>query len=256
MIRKAVLLTAALCLVLGMGTANAIPILQVYIEGATYDDATDTWVVENDGSFRIWVIGNVEGEGGKGTIEDVMLTAAVSTQEITDGGTIALDGTTVDGDGELNDVTDPSAASDPGAGTLSADGAIPTLGDGSSLPNHGQFGAGTSFYQFSLGDFSLTDSEISDFNGIDAFPDIDDGNFTGQINAYDVTVSGFTTIHFDAFNHVEGQTKAMYIFAPFSHDGEGDGDGGGGGGGGSGPEPGTIALFGMGLAGLAVARRK
>jgi PEP-CTERM motif len=253
MMRKAVLLTAALCLMFGIGTANAIPILQIYIEGATYDEDSETWVVTNDGSFRVWVIGNVDGEGGAGTIEDVMLTAAVSTSEATGGGTIALDGTNSDG---YNGIDDESDAADPGAGVLSADGAIPVMGDGQDLPTHGIYGdAGTSFYQWSLGDFTLTDSHVVDFtNDPDPFDDIglDD---EGEIRVYEVTVSGFTTIHFDVFDHVEGGNDGKYVFAPFSHDGEAGG-GGGGGGGGSGPEPGTIALFGMGLAGLAVARRK
>jgi|SRR5688572_12488026 len=248
MIRKVVLFTAALCLALGAGTANAIPTLQIYIEGATYDDASDTWVLSGDGTFRIWVIGDVESYG---TIEDVMLSAAVATSEVA-GGSITLDGTTVDGDGDYNGVTDESDAGGAVAGVLHGDGEVPVMGDGSDLPTHGIYGAGTSFYQFSLGDFTLVDSEIGDFNGDAAFP----GSFpsNGQINAYDVTISGFTTIHFDAFDHIAGGNEAKYVNAPFSHDGEGGGDGGGGGG--SGPEPGTIALFGMGLAGLAVARRK
>jgi hypothetical protein len=249
MIRKVVLFTAALCLALGAGTANAIPTLQIYIEGATYDDATDTWVLSGDGTFRIWVLGDVESYG---TIEDVMLACAVATSEV-GGGSITLDGTTVDGDGDYNGVTDESDAGGAVAGVLHGDGEVPVMGDGSDLPTHGIYGAGTSFYQFSLGDFTLVDSEIGDFNGDAAFP----GSFpsNGQINAYDVTISGFTTIHFDAFDHIAGGNEAKYVNAPFSHDGEGGG-GGGGGGGGSGPEPGTIALFGMGLAGLAVARRK
>jgi hypothetical protein len=248
MIRKVVLLTAALCLSVGVGPAHAINILQIYIEGATYDAGTQTWVVENDGNFRLWVIGNVDGEGGAGTIEDVMLTAAVSTAEAQAGGTVALDGTSSDG---YNGIDDPSDAADPGAGTLSADGAVPITGDGSPLSTHGIYGsAGTSFYQWSLGDFTLTDSHIIDFTANNPFADIGADN-EGEIRVYDVTVSGFTTIHFDAFDHVEGGNDGRYVFAPFSHDGEANGGGGGGA-----PEPGTMALFGLGLAGFAVARRK
>ena len=38
-------------ILIGQGTAYAIPILQLYIEGATYDTSTETWVVPA-GIFR------------------------------------------------------------------------------------------------------------------------------------------------------------------------------------------------------------
>jgi hypothetical protein len=220
MIRKAVLLTAALCLAMGIGTAHAIPTLQIYIEGATYDDATETWVLSGDGTFRLWVIGDVESYG---TIEDVMMTAAVLTSEVGTG-TITVEGTTVDGDDQYNGVDDPSDAGGVLAGALHGDGEIPVMGDGGDLPAHGIYGAGTSFYQYSLGDFDLTDSQIGDYNGDDPFPASHPS--TGQINAYDITITGFTQVHFDAFDHIEGGREAQYKFAPFSHDGEGGGGGG------------------------------
>jgi hypothetical protein len=252
MIRKAVLLTAALCLAVGIGTAHAIPTLQIYIEGATYDSNTDTWVLTNGGNFRLWVIGDV---GSYGTIEDVMISCAVATSEVGTG-TLALVGSTADGDGNYNGVDDPSTASNPtlmiDPNVTANDGDQPIDGNGDPLPTHGIYGAGTSFYQFSLGDFTLTDSQIGDFNGADPFPLTFPSS--GQINVYDVTVTGFTSVHFDAFDHFQQNDQHVkYVFAPFSHDGE---TGGGGGGGGDTPEPGTIALFGMGLAGLAIARRK
>ena len=66
---------------LGHRAANAVPILQLYLEGATYDFATESWVLAPGGSsggdpFRLWAIGNVAGPGGAGTISDVRLSIA------------------------------------------------------------------------------------------------------------------------------------------------------------------------------------
>jgi hypothetical protein len=239
---KKVLATFVLALGLAVAsTAFAVPNLQVYIEGATYDDATDTWVLSGTGTYKLWVIANNENGG----ILDVNLAAAVLTSEL-GGGSISLTGTTTGG---LGGFTDPSAAANPVYSFTSADGAIPVLSDGSSLPSHGIYGAGTSFIQWSLGDMDLDDSPIGDF--ISAFPAPLAGQ-SGTINVYDVTVTGFTRVHFDVFNHFEGATHALNN--PFSHDGE---SGGNGGNGGQAAEPTTMFLLGGGLLGaLAVRRRK
>src|SRR5262245_52592400 len=39
--------------------AGAIPLLQLYIEGSTYDAATQTWVTSSN-NFNLWVIGNTQ----------------------------------------------------------------------------------------------------------------------------------------------------------------------------------------------------
>lgn len=91
------------------------------------------------------------------------------------------------------------------------------MGNGRPLPTHGIYGPGVKFYEWSLGNFTEIDSPIGDF--INGFPT----SFPswGQINAYTVKVSGFSWVHFDAYDHiVMSNPGAKYVFAPFSHDAE------------------------------------
>lgn len=217
-------------LVLGLASsATAIPVLQIYIDGATYDSASETWVTTGS-SFDLWVIGDV---GSYGTISDVKLSAAVATSET---GTVTLT------PGTTSVITDPSTPIAPTANGLSADGAIPQLSDGTGLPTHGIYGAGTSFYEWSLGDLALTDSPVGDY--INAFP----SSFpsTGQVNVYTVDVTGYTLVHFDAYDSIlTGNGTMIHAkFAPFSHDGE------------LVPEPSGLLLFSVGLLVVGYATRR
>lgn len=131
-------------------------------------------------------------------------------------------------------------------------GTIPCQGDGTTLPQHGEFGAGTQWIEFALGNFTLTDSPIGDF--IDVFPT----SFPtlGQINAYLVTVNSDmnvafptgTVLHFDAFDHiVQRNGRTRVVFAPFSHDAIDNP---------SVPEPSSLALLVLGGAALVALRAR
>jgi hypothetical protein len=164
-----------------------VPILQLYIEGATYDSTTESWVYVSDVSgapIRVWAIGNVNGPGGKGTIFDVRL--AIVYDEDEGVGSINVASSQAGGTGFYNGVNDPSLATPATHSKTSTDGSVPRLSDGSKLPKHGAYGAGRHWQEFKLGDFTLKDSHIGDF--IDDFPTELVAN-AGQISAYEISVS-------------------------------------------------------------------
>lgn len=233
------LLTVAFA-VLTASSAFAFPELQIYIEGASYDDLTQTWTLESTGSLRLWAIADV---GAKGPILDVKLSIAYASGLTP---TFGLTGSTTGG---YNGFGDPSAASNPTFSQTVTDGSSPVLGDGADLPSHGIYGEGTSWTEYKLGDFTLTDSYIADFSGATDTP-VPHASKIGQINVYDIDFSGVaagTAFHFDLYDHYYNRNEnAVYVKAPFSHDGETTAV----------PEPGTLALLGMGAAGLATRLRK
>jgi hypothetical protein len=104
----------------------AIPNLQIYIPGAEYDTATETWII-NSYNYKLWVI------GANLPIYDVKLGLAVPTNE---NGTIVIDSVTLD---ETYDYF--------------FDYGTPAMGDGAELPSHGVFP--TSYYEYLIGDFCI-----------------------------------------------------------------------------------------------------
>lgn len=224
---------------LSASSAHALPALQLYIEGATFDDATQTWVAPTGNTLRLWTIGAV---GEKGPINDVKLSVAYA-HGLTP--TITLTGSSTGG---YNGFVDPSTPSDPTLIQTVTDGSLPELGDGDPLPQHGIFNSDPDWQEFALGNFNLTDSKITDFNGLTDSP-APDPSKSGQINVYEFSISGVdegTEFHFDLYDHYYSTNHVHYKFAPFSHDGETT----------TVPEPGTLGLMGVGAAGLVARLRK
>jgi hypothetical protein len=193
-------LLLGLSLVLVAGGAHAVPVLQIYIDGATYDTETETWVV-SEPEFDLWVIGDVDAQG---TIYDVKLTASFFGMS----GTMTLTPTTT------TTITDPSVPAAP---------TVFDMGTGSHtvLPDHGIFNDPTlaGWTDYSLGDMGLTDSPIADFNGSEMFPTSFPDN--GQVNVYHVVMEGWTKVHFDAYGETVNSSNGKKAFwkSPFSHDG-------------------------------------
>lgn len=231
------LIIAVFFSLIGVGSASAYPALQLFIEGSTYDETTETWTI-TDGVFDLWIIGDV---GRIGTIYEVKLAAVFWG----DAGTFTLTPKTT------SLITDPSV-SDVYMSTSVIDN--PTLwstGTGSNdpLPDHGIYNDPTVDHwdNYLLGDFSLIDSEIGDY--MTDFPSTFDSY--GQVNVYEVAITGWDRVHFDAMDHtvmsIAGGTKekVKQWIAPFSHDASHVV-----------PEPGTFILLGGGLVGVAFLRKR
>ena len=228
------LITGLLVLFL-IPVVEAVPTLQLYIDGATYDDATETWV-SNGNSFDLYVI-------GKGDLNNVTLSMAL--ENLGSSGDPSTAGVTIDGNSY------PTGSWTYGYAPLSY---VPTSWDGGSrdLPTHGIYPAW--FTEMGLGNFTAQGG-IGDVVADSAAAHGDphwlptqgyiNSSTQGWFQSYHVEVTGPYAVHFDAFTVLE--TGEIDKFAPFSHDASSSG--------GEVPEPATMLLFGLGLAGAGVVRK-
>lgn len=207
-----------LFLVLLSPPAKAEPVLQLFIQGSSYNSSSETWVYNGNNqnnSFQLWAVVTPGGRVN-GILSDLTLSAVY---DATSGPvSIAFTPTTTGGLGGFTDSSTPSTPSFLATGT----GSSPTMPDGSTLATHGEYGTGRTWQTFGLGSFLGTDSPTGDFSG--SFPSPSSSN-EAQINVYTVTVTGTTAVHFDLFagdtTTRHGRTTTQAIFAPFSHDAEG-----------------------------------
>lgn len=206
--------------------AAAEPVLQLYLEGADYNTATESWQLAANGyseseTFRLWVIG---GTRSKKVLTDVRLSVAYGANyrsydtygNVVKDLTVTLTPATTGG---LYGFTDSSIPIVPHLVDLGAADTQPSYGYHSSLPSHGIYGTETVWQEWSLGSFELSDSPIGDFGGTVPQPQ---KKKTGQINVYDVSIAlsdgsplNGLRIHFDVYNYAK---NGHGEFAPFSHD--------------------------------------
>jgi len=183
-------------------SVSAIPVLQIYVEGATYDQNTETWVTSQT-DFKLWLVGDVDAHGA------ITSAKLVASYFGLGGGTMTLT------PAMATLVTDPST---PSAPTLAATG----TGGHPVLPPHGIFNDVTMHHwdDFAVGDLTLTDSPIGDYSGTPAFPVSFPDN--GQVNCYDVHVEGWTKVHFDGYGVTIDTTNGNETTwkTPGSHDGQ------------------------------------
>jgi len=192
---------AVLLLALGCASAaQAIPVLQIYVDGATYDPQSETWVVSQP-DFDLWLIGDVDAHG---PIFDVMLTASY----------FGLAGTMTLAPTATTRIVDPSTPPAPWVG-LSGTGSHPVHSD------HGIFNDVTMHHwdDFAVGNLTLRDSPIGDYSGTPtwpvSFPD------QGTVHVYRVHVSGWWKVHFDAYGTtVRSNGRETTWKTPYSHDGQ------------------------------------
>jgi len=200
-------------------SAIAVPDIQLFIDGATYDWDTQTWVATTTGSVDLYVI------SANDTKDDIIVSLALgqsddpSLMTVDFGGTIINPGDWIYGNAPLP----------------------PDWNPGGDVPPHGIFP--TYFAEVHTGAYGLG-MNIGDVQpGSDFWdPSIPSGpaNALGEYKIFTVDLSGpvGASVHFDAYTlNPDGSVDK---FAPFSHDATTT----------IVPEPGTIILMGSGLLGL------
>lgn len=212
-----------------LATASfAVPNIQLYIPGATFDTSTDTWVFGGTGDFELWVLaGNLSATD---IIYDLTISAALRPSANTASGylniTPAGGGTTTTYSGDYDATTNPTGFQW---------GTPPPV---DPLPSHGIYP--TNYIEHHVA--AQTSTNSADWVDVYDMP-TGGGPTDGQIFKFNISTT-YGYVHFDAYGFTtkrNGTTKRD--FAPFSHDAE------------SVPEPATMLLFGLGLAGAGIVRR-
>jgi hypothetical protein len=216
--KKMILLLMSMALLI-VGSANAVPDLQLFIAGGTYDQSTDTWVT-NSSTFDLYVIGaNV-------AMSNVLVSMALNIPASEDpNGSVAIgvDGTPYDSW---------------------------TYGTPNLLPPHDIFPAW--YTEFNSGNYGLIGgvgtTVAPELYNPSTMGYLSNSNTLGEFKKFTISISGTDYAHFDGFFYFKDRKDHTKIqFAPFSKDAESQHS--------TVPEPTSMALFGLGMLGMGVARK-
>ena len=213
----------------------AIPILQLYVDGSTYDTATESWMTYDD-PFTLQVLGARQQRSLK-LVDQVMLHIAVPAEYYRPSGTVTI--SAIQSSLE-HGVFAPL--------TFTADSFVHGIpaqlsGTSGSARSHGIYQ--DAYYlsvQLDSLDVRKTPADKV-INYVDIAKGLTPGTGIGDIDRYLISYSDFFLIHMDLTGvaHYDNKKKDGPIFAPFSHDADAPTPPP------AVPEPATLALILVGL---------